>query len=130
MGIFNKADQCSIPASETTIVASGAQIEGIFNCQTRLHVDGVIIGKVLSDSIVTIGKQGKISGEIHASRLIINGLFEGNANCDNVEVLEGGKFLGKVISKELIIEAKAIFEGESKIKTESVEAPSYEEQRD
>jgi len=130
MGIFNKADQCSIPASETTIVASGAKIEGIFNCQTRLHVDGAIIGKVLSDSIVTIGKQGKISGEINASRLIINGLFEGNANCDNVEVLEGGKFLGKVISKELIIEAKAIFEGESKIKTESVEAPSYEEQRD
>lgn len=95
-----------------------------------MHVDGEIIGKILSDSIVTIGKQGKINGEINASRLIINGLFEGNANCDNVEVLEGGKFLGKVIAKELVIEAKAIFEGESKIKMESVEAPSYEEQRD
>ena len=133
MGIFNKADQYStttVPASETTIVASGAKIEGIFNCQTRLHVDGEIIGKVLSDSIVIIGKQGKISGEINASRLITNGLFERNANCDNVEVLEGGKFLGKVISKELVIEAKAIFEGESKIKMESAEAPSYEEQRD
>ena len=47
MGIFNKADQYStttVPASETTIVASGAKIEGIFNCQTRLHVDGEIIG--------------------------------------------------------------------------------------
>ena len=95
-----------------------------------MHVDGEIIGKILSDSIVIIGKQGKISGEINASHLIINGLFEGNANCDNVEVLEGGKFLGKVISKELVIEAKAIFEGESKIKTESVEAHSYEEHRD
>ena len=85
---------------------------------------------MLSNSIVIIGKQGKISGEIHATRLIINGLFEGNADCDNVEVLEGGKFLGKVTSKELVIEAKAIFEGESKIKTQSVEALSYEEQRD
>ena len=28
------------------------------------------------------------------------------------------------------LEAKAIFEGESKIKTESAQAPSYEEQRD
>ena len=127
MGIFNKADQCTIPASETTIVASGAKIEGIFNCQTRLHVDGEIIGKVLSDSIVIIGKQGKICGEINANHLIINGLFEGNADCDNVEILEGGKFFGKVISKELVIEAKAIFEGESKIKTESVQAPSSEE---
>jgi len=44
MGIFNKADQYAVPASETTIVASGAKIEGIFNCKTRLHVDGEIIG--------------------------------------------------------------------------------------
>ncbi|AFL68969.1 bactofilin family protein [Sulfurospirillum barnesii] len=130
MGIFNKADQCTIPASETTIIASGAKVEGVFKCQTRLHVDGEIIGKVLSDSIVTIGKQGCISGEIHASRLIVNGLFEGNADCENVEVLEGGKFLGKVFSKELVIEAKAIFEGESKIKTESMQTLTYEEQRD
>lgn len=130
MGIFNKADQCTIPASETTIIASGAKVEGVFNCQTRLHVDGEIIGKVLSDSIVTIGKQGRISGEIHASRLIVNGLFEGNADCENVEVLKGGKFLGKVFSKELVIEAKAIFEAESKIKTESIQTLTYEEPRD
>ncbi len=128
MGIFNKVDQCSVPASETTIIASGAKVEGIFHCQTRLHVDGEIVGKIISESIVIIGKQGKISGEIHASRLIINGLFEGNAECDNVEVLEGGKFIGKVVSKELIIEAKAIFEGESKIKAQSETTPtlSYE----
>ena len=87
MGIFDKADQRTVSASETTIVASGAKIEGLFNCQTRLHVDGEIIGKVLSDSIVIIGKQGKISGEINASRLIINGLFEGNANCDNIAMI-------------------------------------------
>jgi cytoskeletal protein CcmA (bactofilin family) len=128
MGIFDKTNQCAVPASETTIVASGAKVEGIFHCQTRLHVDGEIIGKIISESIVIIGKQGKISGEIHAGRLIINGLFEGNADCDNVEVLEGGKFLGKVVSKELIIEAKAIFEGESKIKTPGEATPtlSYE----
>jgi cytoskeletal protein CcmA (bactofilin family) len=119
MGIFDKADQRTVSASETTIVASGAKVEGIFNCQTRLHIDGEIVGKIFSDSIVTIGKLGRITGEVHASRLIVNGVFEGDANCDNVEVLEGGRFLGKVVSKELVIEAKAIFEGESKIKTDT-----------
>jgi len=84
-----------------------------------LHIDGEIVGKIFSDSIVTIGKLGRITGEVHASRLIVNGVFEGDANCDNVEVLEGGRFLGKVVSKELVIEAKAIFEGESKIKTDT-----------
>jgi len=52
MRIFNKADQYAVPASETTIVASGDKIEGIFNCKTRLHVDGENIGKVPNDFTV------------------------------------------------------------------------------
>ncbi len=116
MAIFNKDNEHSVSASETTIIASGAKIDGVFNCQSRLHVDGEVKGQINSQSIVTIGKNGKIHGQVVANRLIVNGLFEGDANCDGVEVLEGGTFLGKVHSKELMIEAKARFEGESKIK--------------
>lgn len=119
MAIFNKNNGGSITSSETTIIASGAKVDGVFNCESRLHVDGVVTGQVNSKSIVTIGKDGSISGEVIANRLIVNGLFEGNANCDTVEVLAGGKLLGKIVSKELIIEAKAYFEGESKIKKDS-----------
>ncbi|MDN5376738.1 MAG: hypothetical protein PWQ42_34 [Sulfurospirillum sp.] len=121
MAIFNKDNEQSVSSSETTIVARGATIDGVFECHSRLHVDGEVKGQINSKSIVTIGKNGKVSGEIVASRLIVNGLFEGNANCDGVEVLEGGTFLGKVLSKELMIEAKAHFEGESKIKRDSQE---------
>lgn len=118
MAIFDKSNAVSSASSETTIIASGAKVEGAFNCKSRLHVDGEIAGEVHSKCIVTIGKAGKISGNITASRLIVNGFFEGNADCDGVEVLDGGRFLGKVITKELVIEAKAQFEGESKIKTD------------
>ena len=123
MAIFNKTDAETRASNETTIIASGAKIDGVFNCNSRLHVDGVVTGQINSKSIVTIGKGGKINGEITAKRLIINGLFEGNANCDGVEVLAGGKFLGKVTSKELMIEAKAEFEGESKIKRDEQQTP-------
>lgn len=119
MAIFNKTNGEKSPSPETTIIASGAKIEGVFNCNSRLHVDGEIIGKIHSKSIVTIGKSGKISGEIVAKRLIVNGHFEGTANCDTIEVLENGKLVGQVISKELMIEAKAEFEGESKIKRDA-----------
>ena len=119
MAIFDKSNAESPASSETTIIASGAKIDGVFNCASRLHVDGEVTGEIHSKSIVTIGKGGKINGDITANRLIVNGLFEGNAECDGVEVLAGGKFLGKVISKELMIEAKAEFEGESKIKRDN-----------
>ena len=119
MAIFDKTNAESPASSETTIIASGAKIDGVFNCASRLHVDGEVTGEVHSKSIVTIGKGGKVNGSITANRLIVNGLFEGDADCEGVEVLAGGKFLGKVISKELMIEAKAQFEGESKIKKEN-----------
>ena len=119
MAIFDKSNAESPASSETTIIASGAKIDGVFNCASRLHVDGQVTGEVHSKSIVTIGKGGKIHGSITANRLIVNGLFEGDADCEGVEVLAGGKFLGKVISKELMIEAKAQFEGESKIKRDN-----------
>ena len=119
MAIFDKTDAKTSVSSETTIVASGAKVDGVFNCTSRLHVDGEVSGEIHSKSIVTIGKGGKIKGSVVADRLIVNGLFEGDANCEGVEVLGGGKFLGKVVSKELVIEAKAQFEGESKIKREN-----------
>lgn len=126
MAIFNKDNGASASSSETTIIASGANVEGTFNCSSRLHVDGIVSGKVNSKSVVTIGKGGKINGEVVANRLIINGLFEGDADCDGVEVLAGGTFLGKVASKELMIEAKAHFEGESKIKRDNGNDPILE----
>jgi len=126
MAIFDKSDGKSSASSETTIIASGAKVEGVFNCESRLHVDGEIIGEVHSKCIVTIGKGGKISGNVTANRLIVNGLFEGDANCDGVEVLAGGRFLGKVTTKELMIESKAQFEGESKIKTDK-QTPKVEQ---
>ena len=121
MGVFNKNDQQSVSASETTIISTGARVEGVFNCSSRLHIDGEISGQIKSKSIVTIGKQGKVFGEIEADKLIVSGLLEGDANCDSVEILAGGTFKGKVTSKELMIEAKAKFEGESRIKTDKAE---------
>jgi cytoskeletal protein CcmA (bactofilin family) len=120
MAIFDKSNTKPPSSSETTIVASGAKIDGVFNCTSRLHVDGEISGEIDSKSTVTIGKGGKISGNVTANRLIVNGFFEGSADCDGIEVLAGGKFLGKAVSKELMIEVKAEFEGESKIKRDSV----------
>ncbi len=124
MGVFSKHDQLSISDSETTIIANGAKVEGTFSCQSRLHIDGEIIGEVNSKNIVTIGKKGKFSGKIEASKLIINGLFEGDAICESIELLKGGVLRGKIISKDLMIEAKAIFEGESKIKLDKKESMS------
>lgn len=120
MAIFNKNDDGTVPASETTIIAAGASIKGEFSFDSMLHVDGSIEGNISSKSIIIIGRRGSVKGELKSEKLVINGSFEGNADCTNVEILAGGVFTGNVVSKELMIEGKAKFEGNSSIrKTES-----------
>ena len=67
-----------------------------------------------------MGRNGTINGEVHAEKLIIQGSVEGSAEADRIEIHAEGKMAGKVISSELVIEALAVFEGESHFKSRSV----------
>ncbi len=116
MGVFNKHDKQPISSSETTIIANGTKMKGVFNCETRLHIDGEIEGEIVSKSIVTIGTKGKFYGKIMAKKLILNGFIEGSIDCDSIELLRGSIFKGQLTSKELMVEAKAIFDGQSIMK--------------
>lgn len=107
----------SSASSETTVIARGAAVKGEFAFECRLHVDGDIEGTINSSNIVVIGKKGVVKGELKAQKLVVNGVFEGSADCAQVEVLTGGMFSGDVLSEELVIESKAKFQGQSKIRT-------------
>jgi len=67
-----------------------------------------------------VGRNGKINGDVHAKKLIIQGYVEGSAEADRIEIHAEGKMSGKVTSSELVIEAQAIFEGESHFKERPV----------
>jgi len=119
MAIFNKGDQPTTQSSETSIVASGAKIEGTVTIESKLHIDGEINGQIFSNNVVTIGKTGRFKGDMRAYKLIVSGHFEGTVDSDTVEILENGTIIGKVLSRDFMIESKAHFEGESKIKRDS-----------
>jgi cytoskeletal protein CcmA (bactofilin family) len=126
MAIFNKADQQatqSRQSNETSVIAGGAKIEGTVNIESKLHIDGEINGQVFSTNHITIGKNGRFKGEMKAYKLMISGVFEGSVEADSVEILEGGKLFGKVLARDLVIESRAVFEGESKIKRDSKSEP-------
>ncbi len=80
-------------------------------------MDGHLEGTFLSNNLIVIGKRGFVKGELKADKLVVNGEFEGSADCNIVEVLAGGVLRGDVVSEEFIVEAKAKFEGQSKIRS-------------
>jgi len=88
-----------------------------------LFVDGIFEGTIESHKSITVGKNGKIKGEVHAHSIVVQGSVEGTLDAERVEIKEAGHVRGSVLSSELVIEAKAIFEGESKIKGKNKEQP-------
>ena len=118
MAIFNSSSVSTNTSSATTIIADGTEIKGDIQLTCNLHIDGKVEGLVQAIGNVVIGNSGIALGDIEANSVSISGRLEGTVDADAVEILEGGKFFGKVTTKAFVIEPNGIFEGESKIKVE------------
>ncbi|WP_457623022.1 bactofilin family protein [Persephonella sp.] len=81
-----------------------------------VHIDGFVEGEIYCEGVVTVGKNGEIKGLVSAEKIIIKGFVDGNADCNVVEILEGGKFVGEIQYSQIMIEPKGIFEGSLKLK--------------
>jgi len=81
-----------------------------------LYIDGEFDGVIHSKKLITVGKSGKVKGEIYTDHLVVQGLVEGSIDSNRLEIMAAGTVLGSIMSGELVIEAKGHFEGESKIK--------------
>jgi len=86
----------------------------------NLYIDGEFEGTILSKKLITIGKSGKVRGDIHTNHLVVQGKVEGSIEAERLEIMAAGKVLGSITSSELVIEAQGHFEGESKIKNKEL----------
>ncbi|BCZ18387.1 Polymer-forming cytoskeletal family protein [Helicobacter sp. NHP19-012] len=112
MAIF--ANDHKQPANgSATIIAQGTKFKGELNIDCHLHIDGEFEGTIHSKSVVVIGKNGVVMGEIFASKIVVSGKFNGNADADIIEIMSMGYVDGKIVSAELVIERKAVLTGES-----------------
>ncbi|WP_297193819.1 polymer-forming cytoskeletal protein [uncultured Campylobacter sp.] len=115
MAIFNKSNVDS-GISETTVISSGARIEGQFYFNSILHLDGEISGVVQSQSVVIIGKTGTLKGQLNAEKVVVNGIFEGELSADSLEILAGGLVNGNISINQIAIENGGKFIGNSSFK--------------
>jgi cytoskeletal protein CcmA (bactofilin family) len=119
MGIINRNDQQeSTGVVGNTIIAAGTSIVGDITLKDSLHVDGSLNGDVISESDVSIGRNGKLDGSIRAKHVVVSGQFGGSITCDRLEIVSEGRVTGEVEAAQLVIEAGGQFSGASRIKDE------------
>ncbi|MBF0369856.1 MAG: polymer-forming cytoskeletal protein [Magnetococcales bacterium] len=117
MALFAAAGQSKADRSNTAIIAAGTKVTGEVRVDCRLHIDGELVGPIHSTNLVSVGRKGRVEGEVHASKLIVSGNMFGNADCDEIEILAGGRMVGQVYSRKLVMDPKSIFEGESQTRS-------------
>lgn len=101
-------------SEDITIISHGVKLEGKISSGGSIRVDGVIQGDINSQSNVTVGEQGDVSGQINAESVVIGGKVVGSVNAKEKIVMESKANLkGDIFTKILVVEAGARFDGKS-----------------
>lgn len=99
---------------EVTIISSGVVIEGKVSSNSNVRVDGTIKGDITAQGNLTVGEHGIIQGQLTGDVISIGGKVEGTVNAKEKLILESKSLLkGDLVTKILVVEAGAIFEGKS-----------------
>ncbi|MEG8948098.1 bactofilin family protein [Rosettibacter firmus] len=108
------ASKKDLHEEEISIISSGVKIEGNLTSEGNVRIDGIVVGNLSINGNLTIGDTSEIYGEIKARNITTNGKVEGKIYASEKLKLEPKSIIkGDLITKTLIIEEGAIFEGHS-----------------
>jgi cytoskeletal protein CcmA (bactofilin family) len=99
----------------TTLIAAGTEIRGDIQFKGRLHVDGLVEGAIHGEgaqAMLTLSEHARVTGELNAPHIIINGAVNGDVTAiDRLELASNARVEGNVYYKVLEMSAGAQING-------------------
>jgi cytoskeletal protein CcmA (bactofilin family) len=94
-------------------LGSGLTLKGELSGAEDVHIDCKLDGPVsLGGNRLTIGPSGKISGEVVAREVVIEGKVNGEIRAhDRVEIHKEGSFIGDLVTSRISIQEGAYLKG-------------------
>jgi cytoskeletal protein CcmA (bactofilin family) len=90
----------------------GVNFSGELKFTNSLRIDGKFQGKIISSDELIVGEKGVVEAEIEVGRISISGTVKGTIKAsERVELLPTSKVEANIITKNLIINEGAIFNG-------------------
>jgi cytoskeletal protein CcmA (bactofilin family) len=111
-----------------SLIAQGSRIEGNLIFTDGLRVDGEVAGDIRANaeqpSILVISELARVSGQIHADHVIINGTVNGPVHAnDLLELQPKARINGDVHYKALEIHQGAVISGQMRPMDQVEEKP-------
>ncbi|HAE29652.1 MAG TPA: hypothetical protein DCF89_00950 [Flavobacteriales bacterium] len=93
-------------------IVDGTVIEGTFNSQSNIRVDGTVTGTINTKGRLVVGPKGRIEGDVICNNAEVEGVIEGKIKVNELLALRAtAKILGDIHTGKLAIEPGATFTG-------------------
>lgn len=110
-------------AAINTLIAAGTTIRGDVHFDGGLHLEGAVEGSITADgadSVLTMSDQGRVTGEVHVSNAVVNGVVVGDLFVgERLELAGNARVDGNVHYKVLEMAAGAQVNGKMLYQTEA-----------
>ena len=103
-------------AGAKNILTNDVQITGTLKFAGELIFDGKIEGEIISDGILTLGKNANVKGEVNTKSVTVHGTVNGNITVtERCELKASSQLTGDLRATRIIIEEGATFIGKSEV---------------
>lgn len=115
--MMKRRDKSNIENNENmNIILEGTKFIGDIIASSSVRINGQLVGNIIAQSKVEIGRTGIVYGNINCDAADIEGILEGKIEVNNLLILrENSKVVGDILSSKLHIEEGAIFLGECRM---------------
>ena len=97
---------------QTAAIGASMHIKGDIRTREELLVDGEVEGSMESQSLLTVGPNGKVRANIKAREVVIYGSVRGNVEVsEKICIREQGSLIGDIKSAGISIDDGAYFKG-------------------
>ena len=96
-----------------TVIGRESESEGRFVIQNGVRVDGVLKGELISSGTLIVGETGVIEADVRVRDALVSGRMVGTLIAEEkVHLQSQAVFVGKIMTKGLIVEEGATFKAE------------------
>jgi len=116
MNLNNLTSFAAEPSSTKNILAGDVEITGTLKFDNELIFDGKLDGEIVSEGVLTLGKNANVKGEIKTKAVTVHGTVNGNITVtERCELKASSQLNGDLKAMRIIIEEGATFIGKSEV---------------
>src|SRR3954454_10022861 len=112
-GLFKREDDNVVarPGEVHTLLGKGSEFEGKLTFEGQVRIDGKFSGQIFTKDTLVIGEGARVTAEVTAGTVIVNGVVEGNIRATAlVELHQPARVKGNIETPAMLMDKGVIFE--------------------